>query len=75
MKVNELIKKLKAMPQDAEVYIEAYSEPDANDVRLYADGVESLVYIGDNFAQLDSDMIEQGFQASTIGNNMGESEE
>ena len=74
MTVKELIEILQTMPQDAEVHIEAYSEPDANDVRLYVDEVETLVYVGDNFVQLDSDMQEQGFQVFTIGKNDGGNE-
>lgn len=63
MTVAELREKLKKMPQNATVCVEAFSDPEARKVRGYTDGNNVYVYIGDDFDNLDWDFQEQGFEA------------
>ena len=62
MTVDELIVKLKKMPQYATVCVEVWSDPEPRQVKAYTNGSETYVYIGDDFDNLDWELEEQGFE-------------
>ena len=59
MTVKELIKKLKECSPDATVCVEAWSNPQVQEVKEYTDGIIRYVYIGDDLENLTYELTEE----------------
>jgi len=58
MTVRELIEKLKKYNPDAIVCVEAWMDPQAQEVKGYTDGNEHYVYIGDDLENITYELVE-----------------
>lgn len=68
MKAKDLIKKLKQLDGDTEVYTEQYSSYDINSVLVARNKTTGKIhaYIGDDFDSVKQELIEDGFEAKEI---------
>lgn len=68
MKVKDLIKKLKKLDGDTEVYTEQYSSYDINSVLVARNRKTGRIhaYVGDNFDSVKIELADDGFDAKEI---------
>ncbi len=68
MKAKDLIKKLKQLDDDIEVYTEQYSSYDVNSVLVARNKKTGRIhaYVGDDFDSLKQELTEDGFDAKEI---------
>lgn len=68
MKAKDLIKKLKQLDGDTEVYTEQYSSYDINSVLVAKNKTTGRIhaYVGDDFDSVKQELAEDGFDAKEI---------
>lgn len=68
MKAKDLIRKLKQLDGDTEVYTEQYSSYDINSVLVARNKKTGRIhaYVGDDFDSVKQELIENGFDAKEI---------
>jgi hypothetical protein len=68
MKAKDLIKKLKQLDGDTEVYTEQYSSYDINSVLVAKNKATGRIhaYVGDDFDSVKQELTEDGFDAKEI---------
>lgn len=68
MKAKDLIKKLKQLDGNTEVYTEQYSSYDINSVLVAKNKITGRIhaYVGDDFDSVKQELAEDGFDAKEI---------